>query len=286
MKNIIPRLQAFILAILILSSGTVYAESVKPEAVLNALVNGRRELKALKAVYRARTAADDIQSADNGRSTGSEPLPEIIKETVFFRSPDRLRLNLSRPDREEVFLASGMKSLVMVGDQATTSSWPQPILLYRLLLDTDARVLRDLLSAYGFELTQSVAETNHYILGDPVEASRGPRIRIDRKSSRLVGLRLPAIESAPEYDIQLDDYRTFDNMVDWPQTLIVRKGSDAPIILKLEDLQVNPQIVQEELDIEEIRKSLAQEPEAAPQTTNPDLIKIRKQMEWLEKKLQ
>ena len=139
------------------------------DSLLNDMVKTRVRLDALKAVYEYRIPRKPFFNA------GSGPIEEdLVVETVFFRQPDRIRLNLSWPGREEVFLAVNTNTLVMVGDQATDTPWPQPFLLYRLLLETNAQKIKELLKSFEFNLNLvSVDEGNGvYILGaEPGELS-------------------------------------------------------------------------------------------------------------------
>ena len=258
------------------------------KALLDRLTADRAGVHAVEAVYSLRPLAPDHTES----SAGTGPAPDQpIRETIYYRAPDRLRLNLSWPDREEVFLAVGLNALVMVGDQATNTAWPQPLLLYRLLLDSNPVALSRLLPAFEID-TERVTLTKNpqrplAVIGAGPDDLRSSQARFDPKTGRLTRLILAPARTRPGYDIRVLDYERHNDRMDWPRTLHVRSGPDRAFLLTLRVLTVNPEITHQTPDPEDVRRTVAPAPDPeAGLPRHPDLLKIKKQMEWLRKKLE
>ena len=270
--------------------GAAVAHAGPPTAMplLKKLTAARSGVHSIQAVYTLRLPPESAESPiDPGRTTD-----QSIRETIFFRAPNRLRLNLSWPDREEVFLAVGLNTLVMVGDQATNTAWPQPLLLYRLLLDSDPEGLARLLPALEIDTTVvSAAKQDRRpidIIGASPDDAGPSQAWFDRKTGRLVRLIVAPAKSQPAYDIHLLDYRRHNDRIDWPHTMHVWSGPGPAVArLTLSALTVNPEIAPDTPDPEELRRTVAPAPNPdAGATRHPELLKIQKQMEWFRKKLE
>ena len=254
--------------------------------LLSEYTAGRKVYQALEAIY-------EFTESGAAQSSGPAGEEEVFREKVFYRAPDRIRLNLSWADREEVFLAANLKTLVMVGDQATDTPWPQPFLLYRLLVEPEPDRLLELLQAHDIDLSKvTVSPDGHtYILGADPGQTGVSQAWFDAKTLLLIRLILAPNQKGSAYDVTLSDYRPDESGLKWPHRLYVKTGRGATMgqaaILKLKMLTVNPQIDQEPFDLEEMKRTVAPAPESDPGTAqNPDLAEVRKMMEWLEKKLQ
>jgi hypothetical protein len=257
------------------------ALALSADGVLKQAARNRPQINALKTVY------DYYLLGDN---SGAAPGDTIIRQTVFFRAPDRIRLNLSWPDREEVYLAAGMKTLVMVGDQAARAQWPQPFLLYRLLIASDPEEMRNLLAAFDVDLETVTATTYQkqrvVILGAKPDEPARSQAWFDRNKYRLVRLILAAPGQTRVIDVELDDYQTHGRDLQWPGAIRVKANNQSVGELILQKLSLNPSIDQEDLDLETLSKTVAAPPQPETETSgDPELEQIRKQMKWLENKL-
>ncbi len=273
---------AFGLALLVLLLHTpAWSEPPAFAELLTDVAIQRSHLEALEAEYVFPLGKSESEPGDPGNT------PNLMRETVFYRAPGHIRLNLSWPDREEVFLAANLKTLVMVGDQATDTPWPQPFLLYRLLVESEADNIRRLLEAFDFDLNKIFLSPggDYYILGAVPGDTGPPQVWFDRETLALARLILPPAGVRPGYDVTLSDYRRHESRTNWPHRLLVKSSSAPETLLTLSALRINPQIEQEPIDLEEIRRTVAPPPEPATHR-NPELIEIRKMMEWLEKKLE
>ena len=261
--------------------GPNYALAQSADEVLKQVTRNRPQPDTLKTVYDLYLPQGDPNAA-SGEIT--------IRETVYFRSPDRIRLNLSWPDREEVFLAAGIRTLVLVGDQAARTPWPQPFLLYRLLIESDPDEMQRLLSAFGFDLKTVTTATYHrqpvVIIGADAKESARSQVWFDRNEHRLVRLILAHPGETRVTDMILDGYRTYDHGIQWPGTIQVQTDDQPASELTLRQLTVNPKIDQEDLDLETLSRTVAAPPESETESSDdPELEHIRKQMKWLENKL-
>ena len=257
------------------------ALALSADGVFKQATRNRPQLDTLKTVYDFYLFGD---------VPGTPPGDTTIRQTVFFRAPDRIRLNLSWPDREEVFLAAGMKTLVLVGDQAARTQWPQPFLLYRLLTASDPVEMEKLLTAFDFDL-QTVSTTTFnkqrvVIVGAKPDQPARSQAWFDRNKYRLVRLILAAPGQPHVVDVQLEDYQIHGRDLQWPGTIRVQANNQLIGELILRRLSLNPSIDQDDLDLETLSKTVAAppQPEADP-SGNPELEQIRKQMKWLENKL-
>lgn len=247
-------------------------------------------LTADRVVVDALEAAYDFRVPANGEDprTGS-PLRTAARTTIFFRAPDRVRINVSWPDREEVFLAVGGRSLAMAGDQTTNTPWPVPPLIFRLLLESDPERVRALLAASGVDaaLTAEDGTTDPPMnlvgarLGDPYR----PQAWFDSETGRLTRVILPPRGGESGYDLTLSDYGLYKQQVAWPRRLVIRSSDTPAGELVLVSLAVDPQLDEENFDLEEIAQGAATGMRRPP-IQDPDLIEIRKMMEWFRKKLQ
>ncbi|MBW1709616.1 MAG: hypothetical protein JRG97_07205 [Deltaproteobacteria bacterium] len=267
------------------------------DELLTDLSAKRVHLTSLEAVYDFPAAQgkeeDSLTVHDRNESLDSiEPFSlNTACEKVSFRAPDRIRVNIAWPDREEVFLAVGVKTLALFGEQAQETPWPQPFLLFRLLIDSEATRLRELLSAFNFNLQKITLGRHHgmivYILGARAGDLSQPQAWFERESLRLTRLILPPGRNTPGYDIELSDYRLHEQRVDWPDVLVSRLNNGPPLTIKLNTLSIN---LTTEADLSEQEGSnQAETPEFNPEETlakDPDVIRIRKMMERLRKKLE
>lgn len=266
------------------------------EELLTGVTAKRVSLDSLEAVYEftpPKASNSLISSLAQGETiVTSRPADQImVRETVFFRAPDRIRLNLSWPDREEVFLAAGLHTLALTGDQAVDAPWPQPFLLFRLLIESEATRLRDLLLAFDFNLNKvSLGRDGQrivFVLGAGSGDQTPSQAWFDRQNLRLTRLILAAKPGQAKYDVTLADYRLYEQQVDWPRLLVTKFGPGPGVELRLKSLSINPQVEEKHFDLEEIKQTVAPAPGPSRTLANdPDLKKIRKMMEWFRKKLE
>ena len=269
--------------------GSVALAQPQPPSVvelLSGFTADRGSCQALEAVY-------EFTLSDLDEQTGQAREHTRVREKVFYRAPDRIRLNLSWTDREEVFLAANLRTLVMVGDQATDTPWPQPYLLYRLLVEPQPDRLLELFQAHDIDLSKVTVSTDGetFILGAEPGNATASQAWFDAKTLHLTRLILAQAQKRPAYDVTISDYRPYESGLKWPHRLYVKTGRGPAMgraaILDLSLLTVNPQIDPEPFDLEEIKRTVAPAPDSGPGTAqNPDLAEVRKMMEWLEQKLQ
>jgi hypothetical protein len=247
--------------------------------LLSNLAASRKNVTAFSAVYHVH-----IFSKTN---TVNTPFVTEATETIFFRSPDRVRLNLTRLGREEVFLAAGRSTLVMVGDQAADVPWPQPFLLFRLLLDSDPDRLEQLLARSGFNLQvmSSNPSGEIIVLGGSWNQDNVPQVWYEASRNIVVRLILPPGMNQPGYNIFLSEYESHSEGLMWPGRIAVRSDGLPNMVLTLKSVTINPRLEKNPLNLDEIRRV---EPPPPPQkrTSNPEIDNIRRMMEWLERKLQ
>lgn len=271
----------FIYTVIIILSSLPINSAAAPsaEAILSGLVVGRNHIESLKAEFFLKGETSPGASDNN------------VRQTLFFRNPDRIRLNISWPDREEVFLAAGRRSLVMVGDQAADAPWPQPFIFYRLLCDPNPVELKSLLEDYDVDLER--VSTGRYkgqivfIIGAYAGDAAPSQLWFEKRTNRLVRFILAESGLNPRYDIALSAYREYESGLQWPGTMEVFIGDSLTSMLTLNRLKINPSIDHEALDVDEMSRTVAPalDPDLAV-SDNPELKKIRKQMEWFRKKLE
>ncbi|MEW5724055.1 MAG: hypothetical protein AB1896_13175 [Thermodesulfobacteriota bacterium] len=275
-------MKRLILSILLLWPAAAWGFDSAGE-LLDRLAADRFAPDALEAVY------EFEYPSGGGDPAGGIAEKTLVRETVFYRAPDRIRLNLTWPDREEVFLAANLSTLVMVGDQATDTPWPQPFLFYRLLLEPDPHKVRGLFESFDVDLAtfSPGQDAPVFIVGaGPGETSR-PQAWFDRETLDLVRLILPARGGRTGYDLTASDYHRHEPGVPWPDRLEVRTTAGPALTLVLKSLRVNPTIEQEDFDLEEIKKTVAPPPEqGAGSDLWPELNALKKQLEWFQKKLE
>ena len=254
----------------------------------------RVQLSSLEAVYEFPVKQEGKKDGSMPKDQNENTAPEVVsssnmaQEKVSFRSPDRIRLNITRRDREEVFLAVGLKTMALSVDQTQEVPWPQPFLLFRLLIDSEAARLRELLSAFGFDLKKITLGRYEdmivYILGARPGDLSEPQAWFERDTLHLRRLILPPTRNAPGYDLELSGYRLHEQRVDWPGVLISRINNSPPLTMNLKTLTINP--------ITDTGLSNGNHKEAPSLTPkeilakDPDIIRIRKMMERMRKKLE
>lgn len=231
----------------------------------------------------------DFQPA--GIKTDDDTAETVSSETLFFRQPDRIRISLALADVRQTFMAVGVKTFSLMGDQAGRSSWPQPFLLFRLLIDSDATSLKELLSAFSFDLTR-VSLGRHrggivYILGARAGDFDLPQAWIDRKTLRIVRLILPPGRKSPGYDLEMTEYSLHQQRVDWPGVITASLDKKPDSVALLKSLIINPQSRAAIEDGEKEKTPKIEETDFEELLAkDPDIIKIRKMMEWFDKKLE
>ncbi|MBF0528370.1 MAG: hypothetical protein HQK55_03695, partial [Deltaproteobacteria bacterium] len=201
-----------------------------------------------------------------------------------------LRLNLSWPDREEVYLAADQRTMVMIGDQAMEADWPQPPLLFRLLLYNETSKLTALVKAHQVNLDNVVlgkdaGNQSVITLGALVGDRKSPQIQITENSRHLVRLILPATENLPGYDVLLSDYHRHSPGVDWPGRLRVINHEGAAMDLILKSLTINSELERETFDLEEIKQMATPAVAPPPSFPDPALFPILNQIDSLKTKL-
>ena len=160
-------------------------------------------------------------------------------------------------------------------------------------METNAQKIKELLKSFEFNLNLvSVDEGNGvYILGaEPGELSWS-QAWFEKKDLRLTRLILASGPGRPGYDLVLKDYGWHEPGINWPHRISIKNDRETDeglaASMNLRSFGVNPQVEQEAFDLEEIKSTVA--PAPAPDAgaqANPDLMKIRKMMEWVEKKLE
>jgi len=293
--NLMRRLLILVLILTWPASAWPYVPTV--DELLTDISARRVHLNSLEAVYESASPsieekADSLTEGREESADAAESLRQIrLLEKITFRAPDRIRLNLTWFDREEVFLAAGVKTLALIGDQAQETPWPQPFLLFRLLIDSEATRLRELLSAFGFNLQKISLGRHHnkivFILGARAGDLSQSQAWFDRETLRLTRLILPPGRNAPGDDLELLNYRLHEQRVDWPDVLVSRQDNSPALTMTLKSLIINPKTEAYLTDRQE-----ADRPEASaldPEeilAQDPDVIRIRKMMERLQKKLE
>ena len=245
------------------------------------LIGDRPNIEALEAVF-------DVYEPDNSVDDSGLESRDIHRQQVFYRAPNRVRINVSRPGRERVFLAVGSKTLTLVRDEAAPSDWPQPFVLFRLMLDSDPDVMMDLLAELGFDTKRSDKGRWNgqrvLIIGAGSDNQVPPQAWFDEEG-RLVRLIMPGARGMPAYDATLTGYRKHEENVFWPDRILVSTDHGEPANMVLRALIVNPKLV---VDVGDPMAP----PDDAPVSDDnppesgliPELSEIRNQMIWLRKK--
>ncbi|MFH1090694.1 MAG: hypothetical protein V1742_03900 [Pseudomonadota bacterium] len=256
-------------------AGQVWCLPPAPE-FLDRVAAARDRISTLEAVYEFQTPGEKL----------------VVVQTVFFRAPDRIRLNLSWPDREEVFLAAAGHCLVLSGDRAADAPWPQPFLVYRLLVESETAGLIKLMKEFGFNLSSTARERRAgreiFIIGAQPGDLNQPQVWFDAETLDLIKLILPPGSGRPGYEVDLSDFlQNQAPRLKWPARIDVRPGEGAMVRLKLKSLRVNPELVQQDFDLEELRRHTALSPDRDKNASqDPGLVRIRRIMEWFRKKLE
>lgn len=248
----------------------------------------RIQLDSLEVVYeisghKPQEAEDESNADENGDSA-------IPYEIISFRYPNRIRINLNLPEGRETFLAVGIRTLVLDSETLKKAVWPQPFLVYRMLIDFEATRLRELLSSLNFNLNKvSLGRYQGkivFILGARAGDLTAPQAWFERDNLRLVRLIMPAGHDSPAYDLKLSDYRLHDYIL-WPESLSVQLDKHPPQILSLKELTINPQVETDDPELESPNQDQPEEKDPEEfLAKDPDIIKIRKQMDWFRKKLE
>jgi len=276
--NLMRRLLILVLILTWPASAWPYVPTV--DELLTDISARRVHLNSLEAVYESASPsieekADSLTEGREESADAAESLRQIrLLEKITFRAPDRIR-----------------QTLALIGDQAQETPWPQPFLLFRLLIDSEATRLRELLSAFGFNLQKISLGRHHnkivFILGARAGDLSQSQAWFDRETLRLTRLILPPGRNAPGYDLELLNYRLHEQRVDWPDVLVSRQDNSPALTMTLKSLIINPKTEAYLTDRQE-----ADRPEASaldPEeilAQDPDVIRIRKMMERLQKKLE
>ncbi len=262
---------------IVLSAGTGWSYLPPARELLSMYTAGREPVNSLKAVYESPLADE----------TGPP------SETVFVRTPGRVRLSLAWPDREEVFLASASKRLVMVGDQATLTPWPQPPELFLILTENVTGRLQDLLTGLGIDFNKVALGRLDgeivYILGAGEGDLDRPQLWFERRTMELRRFVLPAQGGRPGWDIFLKNHQRHGDGegLNWPEILSTAMPDGRRNEMVLKDLWLNPAGDEGDFDLEELARTVAPPPETgAVGAGNPELAGIRRQMDWFRKKLE
>ena len=103
----------------------------------------------------------------------------------------------------------------------------------------------------------------------------------DPAGLRLIRLILSAEGSRIGYDIILSDYQEDPSPLDWPRHVMIQISSGSRMELRMKSVTVNPKTEIEPFDFEGLKDSLAPPfEETESSSTNPELVKIREQLEW------
>lgn len=276
----------FILSILLVWPAKTWGVVPTVDELLTTITARRIYIESLEVVY------EHSESASKLTQAGINNHQSAIQETIYYNAPDRIRLNLTRPGREQVFLAVGSKTLALAVDETEKAAWPQPFLLFRLLVDSDVVRLRDLLTTSGINLQKIALERHYgrivYVLGNRSGKRGHSQVWFDRKSLRLTRLILRPGQDSHTYDLELTDYQVHEKKIDWPSTLISRRDNGPEEILRLKTLTINPKIEIESLDQD---KKKPKEPATSldPEeilASDPEVVKIRKMVDSFRKKLE
>lgn len=278
-----PFYKAVLIVLACLALFPVRARAYLPSArdLLADVTSIRVRVETLEAVYEAVPPADASAEGDASGRTD-------VTETVFFRAPDRIRLNLSSSHGEEVWLAANTKTLSLAGDQAVDKPWPQPFVLFRLLIEADPDRLAALLADLDFDLDQVHLGRDEdrmvYIIGAEPGSTQASQVWFERKTLRLTRL-IYQIEPGVRYDARLLDYRRRDPEIDWPQEIRLDQSPGDIRRISLVSLEVKTRPEQEAIELESGSLPPVRDPNRWT-VRDPDLDEIRKMVDWFEKKLQ
>ena len=274
MKN---RLSILLMFLFVLSgAATAWAALADSRGMLCETAARRTGVESLAAVYEFEEPAERTD-----RSVLKES--NLIRLAVFFGKPDKIRINVTWPDRREVYLAVGDELLAMAGDQAVEDPWPVPAVLFRLILDSDPDELEAMLAA-RLDLQRFQRRGDFAVLGARTEKPFRGEAWFDCSRGVLVRLITLESERSTLYDVEMSDYRPLQDGIDWPGRLEIKKAPQGPMVLTLKSLTVNPDLGGDSFDLNDLRRSLARPPDR-PASRNPDLEKIREMMDWFRQKL-
>lgn len=276
----------FILSLLVVWPAKTWGVVPTIDELLTTITARRIYIESLEVVYEQSASASKLTQAGVNNNQAA------FMETIYYTAPDRIRLNLTWPDREQVFLAVGSKTLALAVDETEKAAWPQPFLLFRLLVDADVVRLRDLLTTSGINL-QKIALKRHqgrivYVLGTRSGEREHSQVWFDRESLRLTRLILIPGQDSRAYDLELTDYRLHEKKIDWPSTLISRRDNGPQVILRLKTLTINPKIEIEPFGRDEKKPNepaTSSDPEEIL-ANDPEIVKIRKMVDSFRKKLE
>lgn len=285
MKNTrIPYYLLFSLLLLWPAHATAVVPTV--DELLTSITARRIYIQSLEAVYEYAESASQ-NSETNAAGNGSP-----VQETIFYNAPDRIRLNLTWQNKEEVFLAVGSKTLALAVDETEKAAWPQPFLLFRLLVDSEVVRLRELLIASRINLQKIALERHHgrivYVLGTRSGERERSQVWFDRETLRLTRLIIRPDQNSPVYDLELTDYRLHGKKIDWPGTLISKRDSGPAENLRLKTLTIDPKLEVDSLDQDEKKPDESSTPPDPEEilARDPEVVKIRKMVESFRKKLE
>jgi hypothetical protein len=256
------------------------------DELLTSITARRIYIQSLEAVYEY----DGSASRDSEAGAAGNGSP--VQETIFYSAPDRIRLNLTWRDKEEVFLAVGSKTLALAVAETEKAAWPQPFLLFRLLVDSDVVRLRELLITSGINLQKIAIERHHgrivYVLGTRSGGRERSQVWFDRETLRLTRLIIWPDQNLPVYDLELTDYRLHEKKIDWPGILISKRDSGPTEHLRLKTLTIDPKLIVDSLDQDEKKPDESSAPPDPEEilARDPEVVKIRKMVESFRKKLE
>jgi len=269
--------------ILILCPNLAWGFVPTVDELLTDITARRVYLNSLEAVYEFSMPAGE---------SSSEP---TAREIIDYSAPDRIRLTVAYPDREEVFLAVGIRSMTLTADQTAEARWPQSFLVFRLLIESEAPRFRELLADFGFNLQKISLGRDRdrivYIIGARSGDLSHSQLWIDRETLRITRIILVSGSDKPGYDLLLSDYNPHDKGVDWPHTLISRAKEEPTLNLRLKNLTVNPKegagtsAAGQPSQTDNTQTGPVQDPERLLDE-DPEIITLRKMLDKIRKKLQ
>ncbi|MFH1136446.1 MAG: hypothetical protein V1816_10235 [Pseudomonadota bacterium] len=258
-------------------ASTAPAAGLSSTVFLSETAARRVGVESLEAVY------EDEAPASGGENPGPREAG-LARLTVYYGKPDRIRINVTWPDREEVFLSVGGETLALAGDQAVEASWPVPAVLFRLLLETDPGNLERLL-ATRLDLRAIRNQDGRVILG--TSSGTGPRgwAWFSHPAGELTRLSVTETNPAGRYDLALSDYQTLGPGIEWPGRLELFRSPGGPKVWSLRSLAINPDLGGDSFNLDDSSPAAAPPPNRRA-GRNPDLKKIREMMDWFKKKLE
>ena len=276
----------FILILILLWPAQAWPYIPSVNELLTDITARRVHLTELEAEYRL---FDSLEEAQTAGAAGETDTPDS-QQIVAYRAPDRIRINLIRPGGQETFMAVGQRVLSVGGARIEGSTWPQPFLLYRLLIDSEVVRLRELLSDLDFNL-QKVSLGRYrdrivFVLGARDEDAVQAQAWFDRETFRLVRLILPSgPNETPAYDLEMLNYRIHQKRVDWPDLIVARIKDRDPVFLGLSSLSLSTDEKSRDQTDPESPDPQTLDPEEIL-AKDPDILEMRQKMEKLRKKLE